>query len=79
MSLLITQETKRFPRAYKLPHINLFYSEFAGISAKFKKMPQDTNYLPHLEYRAFFTRSCIERLDLRDLFASKNHQTIEAW
>ena len=68
MSLLVTKHTSRLPFAYKLPHINLIYSEFNGISSKFNKKNNVGNKLTHFEYRDFFTRSCIQRLELESIF-----------
>jgi len=72
MSLLMVDRMGRLPCAYKLPYVNLSYSEFYGISSKwrgfFNKKPMDT--LPHEIYRKLFTQTCIERLELQPIMNS---------
>jgi hypothetical protein len=69
MSLVTTHKTNKLPCAYRLPYLNLIYSELNGISSSWrgffvKKKP---GTLSHGEYRKLFTQTCIERLELQSI------------
>jgi hypothetical protein len=69
MSLVVAKRRGKLSRAYRLPYINLLYSELNGISFNlglfFTK--RKIGVLPHKKYRKVFTKTCIERLELQPI------------
>ena len=63
VSLLAMRQNQRANLAYRLPYINLLYSELNGISTKYR----NNNTLSHKDYRRLFAEVCIKRLELQGL------------